>query len=73
MREAILLARLLETLAELGESLHHPLEDEARSALKTFAAVGNYDRQSRIAQAMLPGLERLCKRLAARSRPRRRA
>lgn len=62
--------RMLAAMVELGAALHHPLEQEARSALRNYAATGSFDRKSRITLALLPALTKIAARVARRSRPR---
>ncbi len=72
MFECLALQRLLEAMVALGGSLHHPLEEEARRALRAYAALDALERQSVIAQALLPALERIASRVVGRAAPRHR-
>jgi hypothetical protein len=64
--------RLLQAMSDLGASLHHPLEGEAREALRGYGALDSFDRQSAITHALLPALQEIARRVGRRARSRRR-
>ena len=70
--ETYKLRHVLDAARLLGESLHHPLEREAREALVAYDQA-TWQERGRIAQDALDWLSRLVARIAARakSRPRR--